>query len=274
MGIVHCNIYSEALKRQTGFYAVVPAKVCLEKEPVRNKYAVLYLLHGATDDYTKWVRRVPIERMAGKYPLVVITPDADLSFYNNTAAGERYWDYLSEELPEIVKKMFDVSDQREHTFVMGLSMGGYGALKLGFSKPENYAAIAAFSSVAVLDTGYQDTLEALWNQGELFKYGEEFQKRFYKNAFGVAPQELEHTQNSICRMIERDLAEGYPIPAVYQSCGTEDFLYAANVELRDFMKEKQMDLRYEEWTGAHEWSFWEKSFGKALAWLQERGLLA
>ena len=78
--------------------------------------------------------------------LIVIMPGAERSFYADMEHGYKYWTYISEELPSIMKSFFPISDKREDTFVAGLSMGGYGAMKLAFNHPERYAAAASLSS--------------------------------------------------------------------------------------------------------------------------------
>ena len=72
-------------------------------------------------------------------------PAVHRSFYTNEAQGHRYWDFVSEELPGIVHEFLRVTDRPEETFVAGLSMGGYGALKLALTHPERYAAAASLS---------------------------------------------------------------------------------------------------------------------------------
>ena len=72
-------------------------------------------------------------------------PAAGRSFYADEAHGHRYWTYISEELPRVVGQFFRVSQEPADTFVAGLSMGGYGALKLALTHPERFAAAACLS---------------------------------------------------------------------------------------------------------------------------------
>ena len=106
---------------------------------------VLYLLHGYSDDHSIWMRRTSVERYAAAHDLAVIMPAVNHSFYCNEAHGERYWDYVSEELPKTMHRFFRISDKTEDTFVAGLSMGGYGAMRLALTYPERFAAAASFS---------------------------------------------------------------------------------------------------------------------------------
>ena len=78
-------------------------------------------------------------------------PAVNRSFYANEVHGDRYWDYVSEELPEIVGNFFRISQDPADTFVAGLSMGGYGALKLALTHPDRFAAAATLSGALDLD---------------------------------------------------------------------------------------------------------------------------
>src|SRR5688500_7662463 len=106
---------------------------------------VLYLLHGLSDDDTIWLRRTSIERYVAPLGLAVVMPQVHRSFYTDEHYGGRYWTFLSAELPELVGSWFQVSQRREDTFVGGLSMGGYGAVKWALRKPERFAAAASLS---------------------------------------------------------------------------------------------------------------------------------
>ena len=109
---------------------------------------LLYLLHGLSDDHTAWHRYTAIGRYAETAGLAVVMPAVHRSFYANEAHGHRYWDFVSEELPAVVHEFLRVTDRPEETFVAGLSMGGYGALKLALTHPERYAAAASLSGGA------------------------------------------------------------------------------------------------------------------------------
>src|SRR5690349_16517678 len=113
---------------------------------------VLYLLHGLTDDHTAWHRYTSVARYAEAAGLAVVMPSAFHSFYADEVHGHAYWTFVSEELPAIVRSFFRVSDAPEDTFVAGLSMGGYGALKLALTHPDRYAAAASLSGA--LDIRY------------------------------------------------------------------------------------------------------------------------
>ena len=150
MALVSMDFFSEALEVGTSMTVVLPqpteAQIGIESagSPAQGP-PVLYLLHGMSDDHTAWLRYTSIERYAAQHGVAVVMPAVARSFYANEAHGHAYWDFLSEELPALVGRFLRVSDRREDTFVAGLSMGGYGALKWALRQPKRFAAAASMS---------------------------------------------------------------------------------------------------------------------------------
>ena len=106
------------------------ARCCSQGAP-----PLLYLLHGLSDDATAWTRYTSIERYAQAYGLAVVMPQVQRSFYCDQVHGGRFWTFMTQELPEVVQRFFHVSSRREDTFVAGLSMGGFGAMKWALHEP-------------------------------------------------------------------------------------------------------------------------------------------
>ena len=150
---------------------------------------MLYLLHGLTDDHTGWQRYTSIERYADEAGLAVVMPAVHHSFYTDEVHGHAYWTYVSEELPALVHRLFRVSDRPEDTFAAGLSMGGYGAVKLALSHPDRYAAAASLSGT--LDITYMADREdraAIWDRafGGEIRHGERSVRAPRRRAVGPA----------------------------------------------------------------------------------------
>jgi S-formylglutathione hydrolase FrmB len=226
------------------------SQIGMEGKADKEKYPVLYLLHGLSDDHTIWCRRTSIERYVAPLGLAVVMPNVHRSFYADMAQGGKYWTFVSEELPQIVKSFFPVSDKREDTFVAGLSMGGYGAFKLGLSLPGKFAAAASLSGV--LDSS-------------AFARDEARQEEFIR-IFGPLDG-IEGSENDLFHLASKLSEDGAKMPKLYQCCGAEDFLYDANIKFRDFSRKLNMDLLYEECPGTHEWGFWDKMIQNVLKWL-------
>src|SRR3954452_22139552 len=160
MAHLRCDFFSDVLGLSTAMTVLLPqetsAQIGMRGTSRGAVTPVLYLLHGLSDDDTIWLRRTSIERYVAPLGLAVVMPQVHRSFYQDEHYGRRYWTFLSEELPELVASWFQVSQRREDTFVAGLSMGGYGALKWALRQPEHFAAAASLSgavNVAGLRTG-------------------------------------------------------------------------------------------------------------------------
>src|SRR5215207_9009351 len=149
MAHVRCDFFSVALILSTSMTVLLPqqtsTQIGMEGRSTDGPPPVLYLLHGLSDDDTIWLRRTSVERYAAPLGLAVVMPQVHRSFYTAEAVGGRYWTFLSEELPALVYSFFRLSDRREDTFVAGLSMGGYGALKWALRRPDRFAAAASLS---------------------------------------------------------------------------------------------------------------------------------
>ena len=150
MAFLQVQYYSKVLNVCSTVNVILPEAdqgIGVDASKVGKLPKVLYLLHGYSDDHSIWMRRTSVERYAAQHNLAVIMPAVNHSFYCNEVQGERYWDYVSEELPKTMHTFFRLSDKPEDTFVAGLSMGGYGAMKLALSYPERFGAAASFSGV-------------------------------------------------------------------------------------------------------------------------------
>ncbi|WP_304418576.1 alpha/beta hydrolase, partial [Faecalibaculum rodentium] len=135
MALAEVNFFSQTLMRTVPFYAILPCdKTGFDgKRQENTPFKTLYLLHGIFGNYTDWITGTRILRWATDYGLAVIMPSGDNRFYTyNKANGEDYAAFI-EELVYETRDMFRLSHDRKDTFVGGLSMGGYGAMKLGLN---------------------------------------------------------------------------------------------------------------------------------------------
>lgn len=250
MALIHCEFYSRALERTTNVYVVLPEYRDIKEKA--EKLKTLYLFHGLSDNYTKWVRRSSVEKCAAEGDWAVIMPDGEKSFYSNTNDGERYWDYIAEELPYLMQEMFPVlSDKKEDRYVAGLSMGGYGAMKLALNFPERFCAAASFS-------GALNPEKDLVDEPELAE-------RVYGSL-----EKIRGTENDLFYRMKKCKEEGRQIPRLYISCGTEDFIYEESTEFCKALRELEIPHTYEEWKGKHDWLFWEESMKRVLKWFDSR----
>jgi putative tributyrin esterase len=254
MALLHVNFFSEVLGMCMNMDVILPQKtrgqIGMEGDRKEGKYPVLYLLHGMSDDHTIWQRRTSIERYAAEYGIAVVMPAVHLSFYTDMKYGLKYWTFVSEELPQICREFFpNISDQREDTCVAGLSMGGYGAMKLGFLKSEHFAAAASLSGAVDMVSAATD------KKAEVFGL-----------IFGSV-EEMEGTDNDLIAAATRLKESGKPLPRLYMWCGTEDFLYQDNQRMLKHLKELGIPVTYEESPGDHQWIYWDEKIRRVLEWM-------
>lgn len=250
MALFQIDFSSNVLQLSTSMNVILPSSPA-----GAAGYPTLFLLHGLSDDHTIWQRRTSIERYAEEYGLAVVMPGVHRSFYTDMKNGYDYWKFVSEEVPGLVRSWFPLSAEREDNFAAGLSMGGYGAFKLVLRKPEMFAAGASLSGA--LDMVDFPFAEELLPRGE-------FARIFGSN------EELRGGENDLMHAAERLAGAPGPKPALYQCCGTEDFLYGINVRFRDHVKRLGFDFVYEEGPGNHDWGYWDENIRKVLAWLPIR----
>ncbi|MED5017285.1 alpha/beta hydrolase family protein [Paenibacillus chibensis] len=257
MALIQCHFFSDVLQLSTTMTVILPQQtqhqIGMQNNRLEGKHPTLYLLHGLSDDDSIWLRRTSIERYVATTGLAVVMPQVHRSFYTDMAYGNRYWTFISEELPAIARSFFPLSADREDNFVAGLSMGGYGAMKLALRKPECFAAAASLS-------GAMNGLKPL---EDLAGHPD------YKLIYGDHPQK--NKEDDLFWLLEQIGQTEGPKPMLYQCCGTEDFLYDDNVQFRNACKQTNLDYTYEEGPGSHEWGYWDAKIQDVLAWLPLKG---
>lgn len=259
MAVLQMNFFSRYLMMDTNVTVIIPTLTGGDNEKSLEevyrkdiKFPTLYLLHGYLGDNTNWLRYTSVERYANEKKLAVVMPSGYNSFYTDIPYGFRCWSYLSEELPLAMRSIFPLSEKREETFVAGLSMGGYGAMKWILSRPEFFGAGASLS-------GALDIVE-------IVESAEPDRKPFFEKVFGDLSK-LKGGENDLFYLAENLIKENKPLPRLYIACGTEDFLYPANVRFKEHLFKLGYDLTYEEGRGVHDWYFWDKYIKRVIEWL-------
>ncbi len=261
MAVIDVNFFSNALARQVSYKAIIPADGAIfpgrpEKEV--KPFKSLYLLHGIFGDFTDWLNKSRIELYAEENNIAVFMPSGENAFYVDNEARRSYFgEYVGNELIKETRKIFRLSDKREDTFIAGLSMGGFGALRNGLKYYKNFGAIAALSSALIIDSAVNSKEENPF----------EFDRpSYYKEIFGDLTKLKESDKNpeELIRIIKK---ENGVMPRIYMACGTEDSLLKNNHNFRDFLVAEGVDHTYEEGPGVHDWKFWDEYIEKAIKWI-------
>jgi putative tributyrin esterase len=253
MAHLRCDFYSDALGLSTSMTVLLPqqtrTQIGMAGSATDDPPPVLYLLHGLSDDDTIWLRRTSIERYAAPLGLAVVMPQVHRSFYTDQYYGGDYWTFLSEELPELVHSFFRVSQRREDTFVAGLSMGGYGALKWALTQPDRIAAAASLSGAVNL-------------RGARTSRNRPEDPRLFDRIFGDQP--VPDSADLFSLLEQTPPAQR---PGLYIGCGTEDHLVDDNRALVEAAERSGWKPQTSFVPGEHEWGLWDAEIRQVLDWL-------
>ncbi len=247
MALLRCSTYSSALELTTSLTLLVP-----ERSDRSDGMRVLYLLHGLSDDDSTWTRMTAIERYVDGRDLAVVMPAVQHSFYTDQVAGLPYWTYLTDELPATVASMLRVSTARENTFVAGVSMGGYGAMRWALRQPDRFAAAASLSGVLALSDshGGRDP----WFRAVLDR------------DFG--PGGIDGTDADVMHLLRT--SDPHRLPALYAACGEDDFMLGATQAFSAACTEAGVEATVRYGRGGHSWSYWDRQVQDVLDWLPVR----
>jgi len=242
-----CEVHwsSDVLEKKVGMYVVLPDKGVGEPP-----FPVYYLLHGLSDDYTVWLRRTRVEWYVRQTPLIVVMPDGFRGFYTDNADGPAYATYLTEELVEFVERTFPAARSREGRFIGGLSMGGYGALRLALGRPELFASANSHSG-ALMHGSRNGPRE-----------GGPLTDQEFRRIFGPRPVGSDHDLLALARRAKQS---GSPLPRLLLDCGVDDFLLDDNRAFHKALTEMGVAHEYREHAGEHTWDYWDEHVKEALA---------
>lgn len=242
MALLRVEYASKALEMNTSFQVFLPDEGDL------MDVKVVYLLHGLTDNCTGWTRYSSCERYARERGVALVIPEVQRSFYIDGVYGLNYFTYVARELPKVCQRMFGLSARREQNYVMGLSMGGYGALKCALTYPESYAGCGSFSGVT--------DLKAFMGRQALPMHSREFTAL-------LGPEQKIGPENDLAALAARAKEP----PAVYFSCGEQDVHYDMNCRFDALLTGLNIPHRFDHRTGNHSWDFWDRSLQDCFDYL-------
>lgn len=238
MAFVDFHWFSKTLGKQLASYILLP-------EVGEGPFCVFYLLHGLSDDHTIWLRRTRIEQYVAGLPLIVVMPDGFRGFYTANEQGPDYDAYLAQELPEVIERYFPARRDRAGRCIGGLSMGGYGALRMALTHPDRYVSAHSHSGAVLHGT-------KPWPASE----HAEFNRIFGANAAG--------SRHDLMHLAKQAKSAGVTLPKLRIDCGTSDYLVEDNRKLHQHLVELGIEHEYEEFPGEHNWAYWDVHVKEAV----------
>ena len=242
------DIKCKSLQRRTSISVILPADnihfLQDTEEIVPQPYRTLYLLHGLYGSDDIFLANTSIQKFAEDHGIAIVIPCGENSFYvDNPKAHAYYGEYVGQELLDITRNIFPLSDKREDTFIAGFSMGGYGAIRNGLKYSQNFSKIGMISSALITD----DIVNYTSDDNVLRAHD------FYESVFG----DLDKIKNSDKN--PKYLVENTDdMPDIFMACGDDDFLVDKNVDFYEFLKSKHVDVEFIKAPGEHTWEFCDK----------------
>lgn len=261
MSLVTMHFYSNCLRREVSFNAIIPLDhpaqpgqaQAYSTEPLK----ALYLLNGYSGSCNDWLTYTNIRDLAQQHRLAVFMPSGENHFYvDDEHKGEMYGEYIGEELVAFTRAMFPISHKSEDTFIGGLSMGGYGAIRNGLKYSHNFSKIMAMSSALITykitnaEPGYTDGIATY---------------EYFTRVFGRLDA-LEGSDKDLEALIYDIQKNNKPLPEIYLCCGDDDFLLDVNVKFHRFLNSQEINHIYEQSAGVHDWVFWREYISKVIPW--------
>lgn len=263
MAYVECKLKSMALMSTVSVKLYFPTDN--PEEVGCDVKGVLTLLHGYTNSGDDWVQMSAAARYAADNGLVLIMPDCANSFYHDMVYGGAYKTFVTQEMPLQLNRIFRIPQEREKNYIAGLSMGGYGALYLAFSRPDLYAGCASFSGAVDLGLMLQaaDTPETRAVAIPVFG-----------NVDQLPPESDLHV---LARRVAQLPKEQQP--KILMTNGLQDlepyFIVQQNESLHATLKTLGLaQYKRMQWNGVHEWNFWDRSLVYAIDYFLENGYAA
>jgi S-formylglutathione hydrolase FrmB len=236
--------HSQSLGRDVRYRVLLPRNY-----GNHGRFPVLYLLHGLYGDYLNWDTRTGLENYARNLEFLIVMPDAGDSWYTNSATvpADRFEDYIAKDLiSEIDAKYHTVRDRHKRS-IAGLSMGGYGAVKLALKYPDLFAFAGSLSGA----------LNAAQN---LDAERPDFRAKLLE-VFGSSQNRVGR-ENDVFRILKSSASTHYPY--FYLACGTSDSFLPVNRAFVEKLSSSNIPYEYHETSGGHTWEYWDEAVQSLL----------
>ncbi|MFT4106713.1 MAG: alpha/beta hydrolase-fold protein [Lacrimispora sp.] len=263
MAVFETKFFSESLLQDVTVSVILPLPTSSNMEfgdaiqypGQKQKYQVIWLIPTGTADHSKNVRSSRIEEYAKIHQVAVITPNLHNSLGFNLPHGVEYFDFLTRELPTIMRSIYPISSRREDNFIGGASNGGFTGYMTALRNPHQYAAAFSIGS-------FLDIRKCRDNKHAKFWY-----EKVSASLFGENDQYYDPHVHDTKTLAEDLAASGKEQPKFYSVLGFEDPYYPEAVGPTKEISKILKDMTVIEEHGFHDWDFWDPQLRKVLEWL-------
>lgn len=243
----HITIKSKHLKNRGDITVFVPDGESL------NKLPIVILLHGVYGSHWIWSQKTGIHLKMKTWienreiePMIIAMPSDGLWGDGSGYVPHQNTDYekwIVEDVPNAIVELIAQASKQSKLCIAGLSMGGFGALRLGIKYHTKFSAVSGLSSITVLDEISLFVEEELENYHQKDKENE-----------SVFETILKHQDN---------------LPPFRFDCGKDDLLIEGNRKLHQQLNDLKIDHIYKENEGKHEWMYWETHIKETILFFND-----
>ncbi|MCM4170110.1 esterase family protein [Arenibacter sp. TNZ] len=238
------QVKSRSMNKSIANLVILPDSYALQKE----RFPVLYLLHGAGGDHKDWSTKVSdIKDYADTYNIIIVCPDGGkTSWYFDSPIDKEmnYETYVSKELIGAIDTNYNTLANRESRAITGLSMGGHGAFYLAFRHQDIWGAAGSMSGGLDIRPFPEN-----WDLS--------------KRLGDYAENRDQWEDNTVINMVH--LLKGDNLKLIFD-CGVNDFFYNGNKRMHQKLMERNIPHDYIERPGSHNWDYWANAIQYQLVY--------
>jgi putative tributyrin esterase len=227
---------SKALNRDIPYRVILPASIAPGK-----KLPVVYLFHGGGGGFRDWSNDSDVAHFA-ESGLLLVMPEGESSYYVNAVnpPQDRYEDYIVTDLIADVESRFPAATGRANRAIVGVSMGGFGAVNLALRHPDLFEFVGGLSS-------------AIDVPRRAFTIRRLGQSRHYRAIFGASDSQSRRDNDPFIRVRS---ANPETAPYFFLTCGEQEGLLPANREFVAFLGAHHFKYEFHTVHGGHDWNQW------------------
>lgn len=232
------TFHSAALGHDMQYRVILPVNLA-----AGQKLPVVYLLHGGGGGFRDWSNYSDVARFA-ESGLILVMPEGADSYYTNAVDRPqgRYEDYITTDLIADVEQQFPTASGRANRAIIGVSMGGFGAVKLGLKRPDLFAFVGGISS-------------AIDVPSRPFSIKRPLQWRYHRSIFGPWGGRVQSENDPF---VLAQSADPGKTPYLFLTCGDQEGLLPANRKLAAMLTERHFQSEFHVVRGGHNWTQWDE----------------
>jgi enterochelin esterase family protein len=259
-------------------------------------FPVLYLLHGLGGCESDWVKlggvQATLDRLIEERrirPMMVVMPGAGSSWYVNSKSVGGPGDYetaIGDDLPKAIEARYPAAEVARYRAIAGVSMGGYGALRIALNRPEMFAAVASMSgalwqnlpladaaAAGISYTTYRDQVYFRRVDGATVAAGVDLppEGAHFGRAFGAPFDPRRFNTSNVFTLLAQKIKQGVSLPAMYLTVGDHDShnLWRGSIALYQTLQADRQPVEFRVTDGDHTWALWRKSVEDALIFVDQ-----